>query len=67
MDALTGARVVRTSRIPATLPGSEGQIGLAIRDLPEIVAFLKCDARASDPQRQMMIQNIATCLLTLGR
>ena len=67
VDALTGARVVRTSRIPSTLPGSEGQIGLAIRDVPEIVAYLKCDARASDPQRQMIIANLAACVVTLGR
>jgi hypothetical protein len=67
VDALTGARVVRTSRIPSTLPGSEGQIGLAIRDVPEVVAYLKCDARASDPQRQTMIGNLAACVVTLGR
>lgn len=67
VDALAGARVVRTSRIPSKLPGSEGQIGLAIRDVPEVVAYLKCDARASDAQRQMMIENLTACVVTLGR
>ena len=67
VDALTGARVVRTSHIPSTLPGSEGQIGMAIRDVPEVVAYLKCDARAADAQRQMMIENLAACVVTLGR
>jgi hypothetical protein len=67
VDKLTGARVVRTSRIPSTLPGSEGQIGLAIRDVPDIVAYLNCDARASDAQRQKMIENVAACIITLGK
>ena len=67
VDAPAGARVVRTSRIPSNLPGSEGQIGLAIRDVPEIVAYLKCDARASDAQRQMMIEDSAACIVTLGK
>ncbi len=67
VDALAGARVVRTSRIPSKLPGSEGQIGLAIRDVPEVVAYLKCDARAADAQRQMMIEHLAACVVTLGR
>ena len=67
VDAPAGARVVRTSRIPSTLPASEGQIGLAIRDVPEIVAYLKCDARTSDAQRQMMIEQVAACIVTLGR
>jgi hypothetical protein len=67
VDALAGGRVVRTSRMPSKLPGSEGQIGLAIPDLPEVVAYLKCDARASDAQRQMMIERLAACVVTLGR
>ena len=67
VDALAGARVVRTSRIASNLPGSDGQIGLAIRDVPEIVAFLNCDARASDAQRQLMIEKLAGCIVTLGR
>ncbi len=32
----------------------------------EIVTYLKCDARASDAQRQMMIGNLAACVVTLG-
>jgi len=67
VDAPAGARVVRTSRIPSKLPGSEGQIALAIRDVPEVVTYLKCDARAADAHRQMMIDNIAACVVTLGR
>jgi hypothetical protein len=67
VDALAGARVVRTSRIPSKLPGSAGQIGLAIRDVPDVVAYLKCDARASDAQRQLMIDTLAACVVTLGR
>jgi hypothetical protein len=67
VDAPAGARVVRTSRIVSKLPGSAGQIGLAIRDVPDLVAYLKCDARASDPQRQMMIEKLAACVVSLGR
>jgi len=67
VDAVAGARVVRTSRIPPKLPGSAGQIGLAIRDLSDVVAYLKCDARASDARRQMMIEMLAACAVTLGR
>jgi hypothetical protein len=67
VDALTGARVIRTSRIPSPLPGSEGQIGLAIRDVPEVVAYMQCDARTSDAQRQRMIENLAACIVTLGK
>jgi len=67
VDAPAGARVVRTSRIVSKLPGSAGQIGLAIRDVPDLVAYLKCDARASDAQRQMMIEKLAACVVSLGR
>jgi len=67
VDAPAGARLVRTSRIVSKLPGSAGQIGLAIRDVPDLVAYLKCDARASDPQRQMMIEKLAACVVSLGR
>ena len=67
VDAIAGARVVRTSRIPSRMPGSAGQIGLAIRDVPEVVTYLQCDARASDAQRQMMIEKLAACIVSLGR
>lgn len=67
VDALAGARIVRTSRIPSKMPGSAGQIGLAIRDVPDIVAYLRCEARASDAQRQMLIERVAACLVSLGR
>jgi hypothetical protein len=67
VDAPTGARVVRTSQIRSTMPGSDGQIGLAIRDTPELVAYLQCDARAPDARRQMMIDNLSACVVTLGR
>lgn len=67
VDAPTGGRVLRTSRIPSPMPGSAAQIGLAIRDVPDLVAYLQCDARASDPQRQMMIEKLAACPVTLGR
>ena len=66
VDAPAGARVVRTSRIPSTLP-SAAQIGLAIRDVPEVVRYLQCEARAADGQRQMMIEMVAACAITLGR
>jgi hypothetical protein len=67
VDAPAGARVVRTSRIPSKMPGSAGQIGLAIRDAPDVVAYLQCDARASDAKRQMMIESVAACVVSLGR
>jgi hypothetical protein len=67
VDAPGGARVIRTSRIPSQMPGSAGQIGLAIRDIPDLVTYLRCDARAADPQRQMMIENLGACVVTLGK
>jgi hypothetical protein len=67
VDAPGGGRVVRTSRIPSQMPGSAAQIGLAIRDVPEVVTYLRCDARASDPQRQMMIEKLSACVVSLGR
>lgn len=67
VDAAGGARVVRTSRIPPKMPGSAGQIGLAIRDVPEIVTYLQCETRAADPQRQMMIDRMSACVVSLGR
>jgi hypothetical protein len=67
VDAIAGPRVVRTSRMPSKMPGSAGQIGLAIRDLPEVVTYLQCGARASDAQRQMMIEKLAACVVSLGR
>jgi len=36
-------------------------------DVPDLVAYLKCDARASDAQRQMMIEKLAACVVSLGR
>jgi hypothetical protein len=67
VDAQAGARVVRTSRIPSQMPGSAGQIGLAIRDVPDLVTYLQCDARASDPRRQMLIDRLSACIVSLGR
>ena len=67
VDAIAGARVVRTSRIASKMPGSPGQIGLAIRDVPEVVKFLQCDARAADAQRQMIIERLAACIVSLGK
>jgi hypothetical protein len=67
VDAPGGGRVVRTSRIPSQMPGSPAQIGLAIRDVPDLVTYLQCDARASDPQRQMMIEKLSACVVSLGR
>jgi hypothetical protein len=67
VDAPAGGRVLRTSRIPSPMPGSAAQIGLAIRDVPDLVTYLQCGARASDPQRQMMIEKLAACVITLGR
>jgi len=67
VDAIAGARVVRTSRIASKMPGSAAQIGLAIRDVPEVVTFLQCDARAADAQRQMIIERLAACIVSLGK
>jgi hypothetical protein len=67
VDAPTGARVVRTARIPSQMPGAPAQIGLTIRNVPDLVTYLRCDARASDPQRQMMIERMGACAVTLGR
>jgi hypothetical protein len=67
VDGPTGGRVVRTSRVWSQMPGSPAQIGLVIRDVPDLVTFLRCDVRASDPQRQMMIDRLGACVVTLGK
>jgi hypothetical protein len=49
------------------MPGSAGQIGLAIRDVPEVVTYLQCGARSSDAQRQLMFERLAACVVSLGK
>lgn len=63
VDTAAGARVVKTMKVPSLMPGSAGQIGLVLKESPEIMTFLQCDAtradgRASGYLRQLCLQNI---------
>lgn len=46
---------------------ARGRVRAPMGDVPDLVAYLKCDARASDAQRQMMIEKLAACVVSLGR
>lgn len=48
VDSAAGPRVTGTMRIESRMPGSAGQIGLLLRDSPEIKTFLRCDATSPD-------------------
>lgn len=47
------------------MPGTSAQIGLALRDSPEIVAYLQCDARSGNPRRDPHLSRL--CVTNLGR
>jgi hypothetical protein len=60
----TGPRVTGTLRAPRAMPGSAGQIGLVLRESPEVVSFLRCDARRADGRGQAYLERL--CLQNLG-
>jgi hypothetical protein len=63
VDAPGGPRIVKTLQVARIMPGSAGQIGLVLKDSPEVIKFLRCDAtrpdgRAAGYLRQLCLQNI---------
>jgi len=51
-------------RIESRMPGSAGQIGLLLRDSPEIKTFLRCDATSPDGLGKEFLERM--CLQNLG-
>lgn len=64
VDAPGGARVSGTLRVARSMPGSAGQIGLVLRTSPEIMAFLRCDARAPESPAKAYVDRL--CVQNLG-
>jgi hypothetical protein len=64
VDSAAGPRVGGTLRIDSRMPGSAGQLGLVLRASPELLTYLRCDARSSDPVANMSLERL--CLENLG-
>jgi hypothetical protein len=67
VDEAKGPQVVGTLRVDPTLPPGDNPAGVfqTLRSSPEIVSFLKCDARLADPLMQKMSETV--CANVLGR
>ena len=64
VDAAAGPRVTDTMRVDYRMPRSAGQIGLVLRASPEIMSFLRCDAKAPDGRGQAFLERL--CLQNIG-
>ena len=65
VDAVTGLRVVRTLRIDPTMNQDQfPRIDEVMRRSPEILSFLQCDTRLSDPLQQKLADIV--CANVLG-
>lgn len=65
VDRVDDVPFIHTSRLNPRMPGTSAQIGLALRDSPEIVAYLQCDARSGNPRRDPHLSRL--CVTHLGR
>lgn len=52
VDRSNGVGAIGMMRVPAEMPGSSGQIGLVLRQSPEIMTFPTCDGTASGDRMQ---------------
>jgi hypothetical protein len=64
VDSSAGPRVTGTMSIESRMPGSAGQIGMVLRLSPEIMSFLRCDAKAPDGRGQAFLGRL--CLQNIG-
>jgi hypothetical protein len=64
VGAPTGPRVTGMTRVDSKMPGSAGQIGMVLRQSPEIVSFLRCEATSSDGRVQARLEGL--CLQNIG-
>jgi len=64
VDAPTGPRVTKMLTVARAMPGSAGQIGLVLRESPEIMSFLRCDATRPDGRGQAYLSRL--CLQNIG-
>ena len=64
VDSPDGPRVIRTMSIARAMPGSWGQIGLVLRESPEIMSFLRCDSAPSSGPAGIALEHL--CLENIG-
>jgi hypothetical protein len=64
VDSPNGPRVTRTMNIPRAMPGSSGQIGLALRESPAIMSFLRCDAAPASGENRLLLEGL--CRQNIG-
>jgi hypothetical protein len=64
VDSAGGAQVIGTMRLPRSMPGSAGQIGLVLRRSPEIMSFLRCDASVPEGAPKAHVERL--CLQNMG-
>jgi hypothetical protein len=64
VDSSDGPRVTRTTSIARAMPGSPGQIGLVLRNSPEIMSFLRCDSAPSSGPSRPLLEHL--CLQNVG-
>jgi hypothetical protein len=64
VDSPAGPRVIRMIRIAPTMPGSAGQIGLVLRESPEIMSFLRCDSAPSSGPHRPLLEHL--CMQNIG-
>lgn len=64
VDSPAGPRVTRMIRIAPAMPGSAGQIGLVLREAPEIMSFLRCDSAPSSGPNRPLLEHL--CMENVG-
>jgi hypothetical protein len=64
VDAPGGPRVTGTMQVTRAMPGSAGQIGLVLKESPEIMAFLRCDAALPDRPERGWLRRL--CMENIG-
>ena len=64
VDSPDGPRVTRKMSVARAMPGSAGQIGLVLRESPEIMSFLRCDSAPPSGPNRPLLEHL--CLQNIG-
>jgi len=64
VDSASGARVSGQTRLEKVIPGTGGQIGSALKQSPEIMDFLRCDAVPASGRGKGFVEKL--CLQNIG-
>jgi dienelactone hydrolase len=64
VDSPAGARVTSQMRVEKVMPGRGGQIGLVLKQSPQIMNFLRCDAVPASGRGTGFVEKL--CLQTIG-